>query len=194
MFTSPVSPLNQRANQDNKMEVTLARCALRFSSLIVGAASMLVCPVAPPTAAAHTDDGSTNGGFTATSNEQWAMTNERYHDAAGVRSTWTISTMCTSPTECTGTMSSDQGWTADIYKRSGQWYVRHAISGWQPCPDGTAADGQQTLRFYEADPFTGLRSPGSDTYLGDDITLTASGACGINEPLVVKMPLKIVPA
>jgi hypothetical protein len=36
--------------------------------------------------------------------------------------------------------------------------------------------------------------PGSDTYLGDDITTSASRACGINKQLVVQMPFKMVAA
>ena len=112
----------------------------------------------------------------------------------GVRSTWTISSTCANPTDCVGTLTSDLGWTADIYKKSGMWYVRHVVPGWQPCPDGTAVDGLQLFTFYAGDPLTGQQLPDSDTYLGDDITTSVSGACGINKQLVVQMPFKMVAA
>jgi hypothetical protein len=51
------------------------------------------------------------------------------------------------------------------------------------------------FRFYAGDPMTGQARPsGSDTFLGDDITSSASGACGINKQLVVAMPFKMVAA
>jgi hypothetical protein len=92
-------------------------------------------------------------------------------------------------------MKSDQGWSAPIYQKSGVWYVKRAIPGWEPCPDGTAADGLQMFRFYPADPLTGEGRPlGSDTFLGEDNTRSASGSCGINKQLVIYMPFKLVPA
>jgi hypothetical protein len=47
-------------------------------------------------------------------------------------------------------VDSDRGWTADIYKKAGMWYVRHMVPDWQPCPDGTAVDGLQLFTFYAA--------------------------------------------
>jgi hypothetical protein len=110
------------------------------------------------------------------------------------RSTWTISSTCANPTDCVGTLTSDRGWTADIYKKAGMWYVRHVVPDWQPCPDGTAVDGLQLFTFYAGDPMIGQQSPGSDTYLGDDTTTSPSGACSINKQLVVQMPFKMVAA
>jgi hypothetical protein len=170
------------------------RRALRRGVTTVGAATTLVCLAAPPTATANADDGSLNGRYIATSNGDWATTNDQFRNETSVRSTWTISSSCANPTDCVGTLTSDLGWTADIYKKSGMWYVRHAIPNWQPCPDGTAVDGLQLFTFYAGDPLTGQRLPGSDTYLGDDITTSASGACGINKQLVVQMPFKLVAA
>jgi hypothetical protein len=37
--------------------------------------------------------------------------------------TWTVSTTCVNPTDCTRTVASDAGWSAPIYARSGIWYV-----------------------------------------------------------------------
>jgi hypothetical protein len=48
--------------------------------------------------------------------------------------------------------------------------------------------------FYAGDPSTGQQLPGSGTYLGDDVTTSPSGACGINKQLMVKMPFKMVAA
>src|ERR1700730_11100610 len=160
----------------------------------VGATTMLVCLAAPPPAAANADDGSLNGRYIATSNGDWATTNDQFRNETSVRSTWTISSSCANPTDCVGTLTSDRGSTADIYKKAGMWYVRHAVPNWQPCPDGTAVDGLQLFTFYAGDPLTGQHSPGADTYLGDDITTSASGACGINKQLVVQMPFKMVAA
>jgi hypothetical protein len=158
------------------------------------AAASLVCLALAPTATAHPDDGSLNGRYIATSNGDWAQTNDQFRNEASVRSTWTISTTCVDPTDCTGTMTSDLGWAADIHKKSGMWFVRHPIPHWQPCPDGSAADGVQLFRFYAGDPLTGQAPPDADTYLGDDITSSASGACGINKQLVIDMPFKMVAA
>ncbi|HEV7852858.1 MAG TPA: hypothetical protein VGP27_16110, partial [Mycobacterium sp.] len=58
-----------------------------------------------PTAAAGADDGSLNGRYVATSNGEWAMTNDQYRDETSVRSTWTITSSCADPTDCVGTMS-----------------------------------------------------------------------------------------
>jgi hypothetical protein len=173
----------------------LPRCARGRRVTIVATAASLVCVASPPIAAAQPDDGSLNGRYIATSNGDWAQTNDQFRKETSVRSTWTISSTCSAPTDCTGTVSSDLGWTADIYKKSGMWYVRHAIPGWRPCSDGAAADGLQLFRFYAGDPLTGQAVPsGSDTYLGDEVTSSASGACGINKQLVIKMPFKMVAA
>lgn len=182
--------------QRSKSEMTrLPRRALSLGSTTVGAATVLICLMAPPTANADTVDGSLNGRYIATSNGDWAMTNDQYRNETSVRSTWTISSSCVNPTDCVGTMTSDLGWTADIYKKAGMWYVRRELPGWQPCPDGTAADGLQMFRFYAGDPMTGEAVPaGANTYLGEDITTSAGGACGINKQLVVKMPFKMVAA
>jgi len=166
--------------------------ALRVGSC--GAAVMVgLCLMAA--APANAGDGSLNGRFIATSNGEWAMTNDQYQDEASVRTTWTISSSCVNPTDCIGSVTSDLGWSADIYKKSGMWYVEHEVAGWHPCPDGTAADGLQKYRFYAGDPMTGEQVPGgSDTYLGYDVTTSVSGACGVNKQLVVTMPFKMVAA
>ncbi|MCW2511006.1 MAG: hypothetical protein JWR11_48 [Mycobacterium sp.] len=171
----------------------LHRRARGLRVTIAATAMALACAASPPAATAQPDNGSLNGRYIATSNGEWAQTNDQFRGETSVRSTWTISSTCVDPTDCTGTLSSDLGWTADIYKKSGMWYVRHTIPSWRQCSDGTSADGLQLFRFYAGDPLTGQAVPsGSDTYLGDEVTSSASGACGINKQLVIKMPFKMV--
>jgi hypothetical protein len=51
------------------------------------------------------------------------------------------------------------------------------------------------FRFFAGDPETGQAQPsGSNTYLGEDITKSASGSCGINKQLVINMPFKMIVA
>ena len=122
-----------------------------------------------------------NGQYVATSNGQYAKTNEQYSDEAVVRTRWTISTTCIDPTDCTGTVTSDAGWSAPIYARSGLWFVKHPIANWRRCDDGTFADGLQTFQFYPGDLVTGQVVPPSQTpsaWLGQDATRSPSGACG----------------
>ena len=165
------------------------------AGLTIGAAAMIAAVGIPAAANASEDDWGLNGTFTATSNGDWAKTNEQFRNEASVRQTWTISTTCVNPADCVGQVSSDQGWTAPIYSKAGLWYLKRSIPGWEPCPDGTVADGLQMFRFFAGDPLTGQALPsGSNTYLGEDITKSASGSCGINKPLVVNMPFKMVVA
>jgi hypothetical protein len=131
-----------------------------------------------------------NGTYLATSNGDWAMTNERYHDETTVRSTWTISTTCTSPVDCTGEVISDQGWSAPLSTSSGVFYVRRTIKNWEPCPDGTAFDGRQVIQFYPVEQDT--QGPPGATWAGVDATTGPSGACGINEWREVRMPFRLV--
>jgi hypothetical protein len=148
--------------------------------------------ITPGTAAA--ESWGLNGRFVATSNGQYAKTNEQFHDEAVVRTTWTISTTCSNPTDCTGTVSSDAGWSAPIYSRSGLWYVKRAVTNWRPCGDGTFADGLQMFQFYAGDIETGQAVSPTDTasaWLGRDVTTSASGACGVNKQLVIAMPFNL---
>lgn len=146
--------------------------------------------VAP--AAAAGEQWGLNARYVATSNGEWAKKNEIRYAQASIRSTWTIATECSYPTECTGTVHSDFGWSATIYKKSGVWYVKRVVENWEPCPDGTAFPGQQTFRFYPATA-DGLRlEVTSDTLYGEDITVGPAGACGISAPLFINMPFALV--
>ena len=144
-----------------------------------------------PTAAAAAK-WALNGTYTATSNGEWARTNDVFHDERSVRAVWSISSQCSYPTECTGTVSSDQGWSAPIYQRSGEWYVKHVITGWMPCPDGSSGDGLQVFRFKAMTPDGDEIDPTSNTLIGEDATTGQSGACGRSLPLFITMPFKLV--
>jgi hypothetical protein len=165
---------------------------MRLSGVLVCAAAALVGAGNPLTAHASDGDWGLNGSYTATSNGEWARTNEAFHDEASIRSTWTITTQCSYPTECTGTVSSDFGWSAPIYKTGGVWYVKRTVDNWEPCPDGTTAPGLQVYRFSPVVPDGSQTDPTSTTLVGEDQTTGQGGACGINKPLFINMPFKLV--
>lgn len=139
-----------------------------------------------PRAAASIEGIAINGAYTATSDGVWAKTNEVYHDEVTVISTWTITTSCTTAFDCAGQMSSDAGWSAPIRYVSGLWFVTRTIDRWERCADGTTGPGKQIYKFYP-DP-TELSS-----LIGWDSTVGLSGACGINRPLAIEMPFRLVP-
>ncbi len=131
-----------------------------------------------------------NGTFVAASNGAFAKINDRYSDVPPVRATWTISTTCTSFLDCAGSVTSDQGWTADISTTNGMWVIKHEVPGWQPCPDGSVAPGLQTFKFYPVDE-QGFPDLTSRVFAGEDITKSPSGSCGRNQSLVIRMPLRL---
>lgn len=151
----------------------------------------LACTGSPSPAHATGDAPAINGTFTATSNGEWAQTNEVFHDETTVRSIWTISTTCANALSCTGTVSSDQGWTATIYTTNNVWYVKREVPNWEPCQGGTSVLGHQVYRFY-AVAKDGTLDPNSTTYAGKDETTGPSGGCGRSLPLDIALPFKLV--
>ena len=149
-----------------------------------------VTAVAPPASAS--ENWALNGTFTATSNGEWARNNDVFHDERSVRAIWTISSECSYPTECTGTVSSDQGWSAPIYQTGGEWYVKHVVENWMPCQDGSFGPGLQVFRFKAMTADGSRQDPGSNTLIGEDITTGRSGNCGRNLPLFITMPFKLI--
>jgi hypothetical protein len=144
----------------------------------------------PPSAGASQDDMALNGTYVVTANGEWAKTNDSYHDESVVRSTWTITSSCSNPVDCTGQVVSDEGWTAPIVHTSDAWIVDRDVANWEPCPDGTAATGHQRYRFWPVDA-TGYVTPGSPTLGGEQRTTGPSGACGVNRILVIRMPVRL---
>lgn len=144
-----------------------------------------------PQASADNSEFALNGTYSVVSNGEWAKMNERYQDKPTVRSEWTINTTCSSPITCAGKVTSSLGWTEDIYTTSGSnWYVRHYVPDWIPCPDGSTAPGTQVFRFYpEQISPDGSVTPG--VLVGEDVTTGVSGNCGRNTSLVLNLPVKL---
>ncbi|MCG5434170.1 hypothetical protein LV457_18015 [Mycobacterium sp. MYCO198283] len=163
--------------------------ALRSTVGTAALAGLLAAGLVSPAVAGADESWGINGTFTVFSNGQWAKTNERYEDQAQVRSTWTVQTTCSSPVDCTGTVKSDQGWEAPIYRAGGSWWVKRSIPGWITCADGAKFDGLQMFRFYSVDVATGLQDPyNTNTFAGEDITSGPSGACGRSRETRIRMP------
>jgi hypothetical protein len=59
-------------------------------------------------------------------------------------------------------------------------------------PDGTAAPGDQKYQFGGLDAASGQTDDTNTAVLvGNDTTFGHSGACGINKPLVIALPLRL---
>jgi hypothetical protein len=163
--------------------------AISGAALIAAASCGL--GTAPP-AAANYDQYAMNGTYSVVSNGEWARMNDRYQDEPTVRSTWTVSTTCSTALTCAGKVTSTLGWTEDIYTTTGStWYVKHYVADWIPCPDGTTAPGLQMYKIYPATDEGMAAKPTSDIWLGEDETTGVSGNCGRNRSLVLNLPVKI---
>lgn len=167
---------------------------MRSIGVIAGASVIAATAVGGPgagSARADVTQPEINGTYAATSNGEWARTNDVYHDEGTIRSTWTITSSCSDPLTCSGTVTSDQGWTSPLSFIGGTWFVKRDLPGWEQCWDGTAATGHQVYRFYPVDD-DGYVNAGSGTLAGEDATTGPSGACGWNKLLVIRMPFKLV--
>lgn len=157
--------------------------ALAAATFAVGAA---------PVAIADSSEYAINGRYSVVSNGEWAKMNERYQDKPSVFSEWTITTTCSTPISCAGKVTSSQGWTEDIYNTTGaNWYVRHAVPDWIPCPDGSTAPGLQVFRFYPEKSSNPDGSANPDVLVGEDVTTGVSGNCGRNTSLILNLPVKL---
>jgi hypothetical protein len=159
---------------------------------IVSAAVAVIGSLGTATPAHATNDGvPLNGTYRVSSNGEWARTNGVLIDEKTVIQTWTITSSCASPIECSGEVTSDQGWTGTL-RLDDFWYVERDIPNWAPCPNGTFATGHQMFMLWGVDPNTAERVRTNLKYIaGRDITKTASGACGVNKPLVIELPVWI---
>lgn len=157
-----------------------------FARVAVLAAVGCAAAAGAPVAYADPGDGvALNGTFTVFSDGAWAKTNDSSHDERSVTQTWTIESTCSTYQDCTGHVTSDQGWSADLVYLSGRWKVTHSVPDWERCADGTAFPGEQTFTFW-----TGYPDP---ALIGWDSTLGPSGACGKNKQLNIRMPLRLTP-
>lgn len=159
---------------------------MMYARTLTSAAAIAMWAMCTVPLAHATDEVAINGTYAAFSDGQWAKTKQSYHDEASVTRTWTITSTCTTFQDCTGRVTSDLGWSADMKYVSGMWKVAHTVENWEPCIDGTAAPGEQAFTFWR-DPAV----PGQ--YVGRDQTIGPSGACGFNHWLTVDMPFKLTP-
>ena len=133
-----------------------------------------------------------NGTWRVLQNGEWARTNQVLIDEKVTVETWTITSSCVSPLECTGQVTSDQGWTAAINMVKVYWIVNRDIPNWAPCPDGTFAPGHQKFTVWGINPALNERDLRiTDLLAGRVITETDSGACGVNKPLDIEVPVRM---
>lgn len=132
-----------------------------------------------------------SGTWEVFSDGEWARTNEVLIDERSVLETWTVSTTCVSPIECTGEVTSSLGWTGTA-RLSDFWYIEHEVPNWMPCPNGTWATGYQMFILWGIDPMTKERiTKDVETFAGRNVTKSASGACGVNQPKVIELPVRM---
>jgi len=159
-------------------------------ALLVGVAVSVATALAPA-AGASVGDGSINGTYLATSDGVWAKTDDQYRDAPTVTSVWTVSSSCPNKVDCTGQVTSDQGWTLPLTKRNTFWVLVRDIPQWLPCPDGTFAHGTQRIMFYPLDD-SGNVNPDSSSFAGHDKIFGDGGNCGRNQSVVLDLPFTLV--
>jgi hypothetical protein len=175
---------------------TIMLPSMRTVSVISGVAAAALTVIgslaATPLAHASNFGVELNGTWRAISNGEWARTNEVFMDEPTQISTWTINSSCVSPIECTGTIKSDQGWTASLRLQFGFWTADAVIPHWLPCPDGTFSDINRKLIFWGIDPSRNERNLKiTDIMAGRDQNKGPSGGCGINKPIDVEYPLRL---
>ena len=96
------------------------------------------------------------------------------------------------PFHCTGSVASDQGWSAPISKTSVAWTLTRDIPNWEHCTDGTTAAGHQEFRFWRVDQYGQIDlNDTSPMYAGEEKTVGPSGACGINKWLAIRIPFRL---
>ena len=142
-----------------------------------------------------------NGTYRATSNGDWAQSSQGPYGAGGARvyrdeatkiETWTVTSDCVSPLECYGEVRSDAGWTGVLEFNGKNWFVDRDIENWEPCPDGTAAPGHQSIGLWNFDPSTSLGiATFRDLLVGFEKTQAQSGACGVSKPLIIQLPMRV---
>ena len=162
------------------MPATRTAAALAAAVLTAGLASA---------APAGAEPNGINGHFAVNSNGDWAKINERYEQQPSERENWTISTQCSAPSLCAGTVTSDAGWTAPIYTTNNLWLVKRVITNWKYCEDGVPIDGLRTYKIYPV-AADGMTDPTytSGEYAGENYTVGPSGGCGKNQPPAIRIP------
>lgn len=133
-----------------------------------------------------------NGTWRVMSDGEWARTNDVKIEQKTVLQTWTITSSCVSPIECTGEVTSDQGWSAPLRLAPDWWIVDRVVPNWVPCANGTFVNGFQKFLFWGINPVLNERELKiTDLMAGRDRTTGPSGACGVNKPVVIELPLRL---
>ncbi|MCV7317089.1 hypothetical protein H7J77_16240 [Mycolicibacillus parakoreensis] len=165
---------------------------MRARGFAVGAATVgLILGTATAVPAEADAEFALNGAYRVVSNGNFAKTNEVYMKERTVDSVWTFSSSCTNAHECTGEVTSDQGWSAPLEFRTTRWIVDRFHENWQTCPDGTTSPGRQRYQFQGSDANGQYEKTNIDHLVGYDRTIGVSGACGRNTPTVITMPMDL---
>jgi hypothetical protein len=160
----------------------------------VAAMTVAATLCATPTAYASDFGVELNGQWHYHANGDFALVNDVRKDMPTIDETWTLSSSCVSPVECEGTATSSAGWTARLWYGypNTYWVVDRIIAEWQFCPGGGTAPGEQRFQFWGFDPVSGERDMKITNFLvGRQRTLSPSGSCGTNKPLVIETPMKL---
>jgi hypothetical protein len=167
----------------------------------VASIAFMTSVVSAPSALATDYGVALNGTYRAFSNGEWAQTSAGPNGAGGAMvyidqpskmETFTVSSDCASPIQCDGEVRSDAGWTGALNFNGDTWHVERDIPNWLPCPDGTAAPGQQQFVIWGFDPSTTeKRSNVRDLMVGYERTQAPSGACGYNKPVITQLPVRM---
>ena len=140
---------------------------------------------------AHAGDMALNGRFLATSNGDWAMTNDVYRDEASVRSIWTIAMTCTNVLTCAERSTVTSAGAPKSPRPTGNTSSSETFQTGSHAP--TAAEtvtGHQRYRFFPVDDNGAIR-PGSRVFAGFDKTSGESGGCSLNEKLEIEIPFRL---
>ncbi|NVN48588.1 hypothetical protein [Mycolicibacterium hippocampi] len=144
---------------------------------------------AAPSAQGQDFGVSISGTWEVYSDGEWARMNEVKFKQLPVRETWTVNVSCVSPIECTGEATSSLGWTGTVRLRD-YWFIEHDVPNWMPCPNGTFATGHQKFIMWGVDRTNEERLIKDYTYMaGRNVTKSDSGACGVNNPKVIELPV-----
>jgi hypothetical protein len=160
----------------------------------VAAVTVAASLAATPVARASDFGVELNGTDHYRGNGDFALVNDVRKNMPTIDETWTLSSSCVSPVECEGTATSSAGWTARLWYGypNTYWVVDRTIADWQFCPGGGVAPGEQRFQFWGFDPVATERNMKIVNFLvGRQRTVSPSGSCGTNKPLVIETPMKL---
>jgi len=169
---------------------------MRGHKIAVGAiaAMTIAASLAATPPAAHASDFGMelNGTYHYHANGDIALVNDVKKQMPTIDETWTLSSSCVSPVECEGTATSSAGWSARLWYGypNTYWVVDRTIDQWQFCPGGGVAPGEQRFQFSGVDVVAEESNKRNTNFLvGRQRTVSPSGSCGTNKPLVIETPM-----